>query len=77
MDKMNQLEKPLNANERYLHGINIRLDALIHMMSSFLEVYANQNEITTTTNKVEEVKADVLEEIQTQDKPKRKRKHIE
>jgi uncharacterized protein YrrD len=54
---MNKLEIPMNTQERYLHGINIRLDAIIAMMSSFIEVYAKQNELATTSNEVvEEIK---------------------
>lgn len=51
---MNKLEQPLNANERYLYGICTSLDALTHMFSSFIDVYANQNEIATTQNTVKE-----------------------
>ena len=48
------LEQPLNAEERYLYGINVRLGILIEMFSSFLDVYASQNEIPTTSNEVVE-----------------------
>lgn len=51
---MDKLEIPLNAQERYMYNICVRLDALIHMMSSFMEVYANQNNITTTNNEVKD-----------------------
>jgi hypothetical protein len=51
---MEKLEIPLNAQERYMYNICVRLDALIHMMSSFVEVYANQNNITTTNNEVKD-----------------------
>lgn len=54
-----KLDQPLNSNERYLHGINVRLEILIQMFSSFLDVYANQNEIATEKNVVvEEVKVE-------------------
>lgn len=51
---MKDLEQPLNANERYLYGINVRLEILIDMFSSFLNSYANQNNIATTNNVVVE-----------------------
>ncbi len=50
-----KLQDPVNATERYLYGINVRLDALIEMMSSFLDVYAKQNDIATSENKIEEL----------------------
>jgi len=58
------LDEPMNPVERYLYGINIKLDAFVDMLSSLIEVYANQNDIT-----IEEVK--VKETIV---KPKRTRK---
>jgi hypothetical protein len=54
-NKMHEkLDIPLNANERYLYNVCVRLDALVHMMSSFLEVYAKQNSIATTENEIKE-----------------------
>ena len=64
MEDLKNLETPLNVNERYLYNINIRLNILIEMMSSFLEAYAAQNNIATTNNIVEE----------KVEKPKSKRK---
>ncbi len=51
---MDNIDEPMNPTERYLHGINVRLDALIHMFSSFLEVYAQQNKMAVTSETVEE-----------------------
>lgn len=48
-----KIDEPLNPAERYLYGINIRLDVIINMLSSLIESYAKQNNITTTNNKVE------------------------
>lgn len=64
---MSKLDEPLNTTERYLYNINIRLNTLIEMMNSFLKVYADQNNIATTENKIVEVKTD---------KPKRKETKI-
>ena len=55
MHDLNDIDKPLNVNERYLYNINMRLNILIEMMSSFLEVYA-QNKVATVSNKVVEKK---------------------
>ena len=52
--KFPDLDTPVNVNERYLHAIAVRMDALCHMMSSFLEVYAKQNGITTESNSTTE-----------------------
>lgn len=51
---VNDLIDPVNITEAYLYGINIRLNILIEMISSLIEVYANQNNIATENVKVEE-----------------------
>lgn len=53
-NKLPELEQPLNANERYLYAMAIRLDVLVHMISSFIEFYAKNHQVPTTSNKVEE-----------------------
>ena len=52
MSNIPRLDEPLNADERMLYGINVRLDAMIHMLSSFISVYAENNKVSTTSNKV-------------------------
>jgi hypothetical protein len=52
--EITKIDAPLNASERYLYGINIRLDAIIHMLSTFIEAYAKQNNIATTDNQIKE-----------------------
>lgn len=55
MDKNNEyLPSPVNANERYMHAIVIRLDALCHMMSDFVDAYGKVNELAVEEVKVEE-----------------------
>lgn len=51
---MRNIPEPLNSEERYLHAIAIRLDALCHMMSSFLEHYAKDNDEAVEEVKVED-----------------------
>ena len=51
---MDSLDKPLNTEERYLHAIAVQLNAIAHMLSSFIEVYAEKNDVATTSNTVEE-----------------------
>ncbi|HUM43129.1 MAG TPA: hypothetical protein PKI14_09295 [Fervidobacterium sp.] len=65
MQNLKNIDEPLNVTERYLYNINIRLNILIEMMSSFLEAYAAQNNIAITNNKVVEKKVE---------KPKKKKK---
>ncbi len=55
---MKNLDEPMNVNERYLYNINLRLNILIDMMSNFLKVYAEQNNIAVTKNKVVEEKVE-------------------
>lgn len=50
---ISKIDEPLNTTERYLYGINIRLDAIVNMLSSLIETYAHQNNIATTSNEVE------------------------
>lgn len=45
MDNKFKLQEPLNAEERYLYGINVRLSILIEQMSSFLEHIAKKDEV--------------------------------
>jgi hypothetical protein len=58
---LNKLDTPLNSNERYLYEINMRLNVLIDMMGSFLEVYANQNSVAVEENTIEEIKEEELD----------------
>ena len=57
-----RIEEPLNTEERYLHGINVRLNILIEMFSSFLDVYAKEEEVATSEN-TEEIFVEVEEEL--------------
>lgn len=50
----NKIPDPMNVQEQYLHGILIRMDALCNMMSSLISAYANQNDITTERQVVEQ-----------------------
>lgn len=55
--------QPLNAEERYLHGINVRLECLIDMFSSFLDVYAKETQTATVQNEVvQAVKEETVKE---------------
>lgn len=79
MNKLPSLEAPLNANERYLYAIALRMDAMCSMMASFIECYAQKNNVATTSETVEEkvtntdVVTEVAEEV-VEEKPKRTRK---
>lgn len=55
------LGDPLNANERFLHGINLRLDILIEQMSSLVEHIAVRDGVATTNGEVKEAVAEVAQ----------------
>lgn len=46
--------EPYNVEEKYLHGINIRLEILIEQMSSLLEHIAKRDAVATINSVVEE-----------------------
>lgn len=52
---MIKLDNPLNAQEKYLYGINVRLEVLIEQLSSICELLGKQSGVTVETGKVEEV----------------------
>lgn len=49
---MKDIRQPMNATEEYLYATVMRLDALCHMMSTFIEEYAKQNKVTVESNTV-------------------------
>jgi len=73
---MEKIDQPLNAQERYLYAINLRLDAVINILSSLVEVYAREKGLAVTQNKVEEIVEGEPETIAEEvvEKPKRTRK---
>jgi hypothetical protein len=42
LNNLNDIDEPVNVEERYMHAMVIRLDALCHMVSSLVEHIANQ-----------------------------------
>lgn len=52
MHEIRDVPEPLNVEEKYLHGILIRLDAIMHMMSLFVETYADKHAIAVVEEKV-------------------------
>lgn len=51
---MNGIDEPLNPTERYLYGINMRLEVLITVLSSLVDAYGKQNAIAVTSEIVKE-----------------------
>lgn len=64
MRDMRDMDEPLNAEERYLHGVNTRLNIIIEMLSSVVSFIAHQNNIAITENKVVEKQIEVIEEVE-------------
>jgi len=48
------VEEPLNAEERYLHAIITRLDAITQILSGLVQAYAEQHQTAYTNQKIEE-----------------------
>lgn len=61
------LEQPVNVTEKYMYGINIRLNIIIEQLSSLLEHIAKQEGVPVEVTKVE-----AKEEVIT--KPERKKR---
>lgn len=61
-----KLDDPCNVQEKYLHGINVRLEALIHQVSTLVEYIASKDDVPMQGNTVDEHVSD--------ETPKRKRK---
>jgi hypothetical protein len=78
MYKNAELETPLNANERFLYAVAVRLDAIIEQNNSIIDVLSKTLNVSTTDNKSEHVviekeeKSEVKEEIKV--RPSRKKK---
>lgn len=52
---MDKVDMPLNASERYMYAMVIRLDAMCNMLSSIVEYIAKKEDVAVE-NAVEEVK---------------------
>lgn len=76
---MEKLNEPLNAQERFLYAIAVRLEAIIEQNNSIIEVLANEKNVAITSTKVENTP--VKEEVVAEEKPKqttrRTRKKVE
>lgn len=53
-DSLEGIDEPVSVNEKYLHAMVIRLDALCHMVSSLVEHIASKEGIATEGNTVAE-----------------------
>ena len=69
------LDNPLNSNERFLYNIAVRLDIIIHMLSSLIETYAEKITFQSQVIKLLILKIVEVEEkpIKPKDYPKEKR----
>lgn len=72
---MNKLGEPMNANERFLYAIAVRLDAIIEQNNSIIDALAKEKKIAVTETKVEETK--VKAEPKQEAPVKRTRKKVE
>jgi hypothetical protein len=51
--KFDELDAPLNAQERFQHATIIRLEALIDMVGSIVDHLAKQDNVAVTKEKIE------------------------
>lgn len=56
MKKVTEIEAPVSRSEEVQYQMLIRLDALVHMMSSLIDHIAKKEGIATETNTVSEKK---------------------
>jgi hypothetical protein len=70
--KIEPVEQPLNATERFLYAVAVRLDVLIEQNNSIIEHIAKQDGVATTNAKVE-TKVPVVEVVEEKKKPTRKK----
>jgi hypothetical protein len=59
-----EIDKPLNAMERYLYNLNIKMDVMIDMLNSLIEFFGKQYGVATTKNVVQ----DFTEKVKTRKK---------
>lgn len=65
MNKITQIDSPLNAQEKYLHGINLRLEVLIDQVSSLVEHISKKDNVAVESGKVEvKVEPDVQPQVE-------------
>lgn len=66
------LQEPMNANERFLYAIAVRLDAIIAQNNSIIDALAQEKGLAVTSNK-EVTKQEELVEVKAETKAPRKR----
>jgi hypothetical protein len=53
MKKVQEVENPLNSNERFLYAIAVRLDAIIEQNNSVIDALSKAQDIPVTNHKEE------------------------
>lgn len=48
------VDQPMNANERYLYGLNVRLNILIEQVSAITRYIAEKDGVAVTKTEVQE-----------------------
>lgn len=67
MSKITPLDSPVNASEKYLYGINLRLEALIDQVSSLVEYISKKDSVAVESKQVD------VKPVAQQEKPRSKR----
>lgn len=68
-----ELETPYNSNERFLHAIAVRLDAIIEQNNAIVDHLAKQSNVAVENVLIEEKKEAPVEEKPVEKKAPRKR----
>ncbi len=78
MKKVEQLEQPLNANERFLYAVAMRLEILIDQVSAISEHLATRDNVAVTSNVATEKRVEEKVQPVAEVKPKvtRSRKKV-
>lgn len=76
MYKKAELEIPLNANERFLYAVAIRLDAIIEQNNSIIDVLGKAFNVATTDNVSEQVTVEEVENVEEKKEKKISRKKV-
>lgn len=71
--KVPEMEQPLNANERFLYQVAIRLDVIIEQNNSIIEHLAKKDSVAVTNQKVETKIEKPVEKVEEKPQPQRKR----
>lgn len=60
---IHDVDQPMNANERYLYGLNVRLNILIEQVSAITRYIAEKDGVAVTKTEVQEEEVKPVEPV--------------